>query len=93
MWNPTTYEKATFGGEWRIDCNRLCSLGQTGTCILGGGDNGSVYAWDQSSHWFIKQNTGHSDQVRSICAVDDATVVTGTASGDGSIIAWRSFTQ
>eukprot|EP00042_Codosiga_hollandica_P043140 m.405008 g.405008 ORF g.405008 m.405008 type:complete len:1345 (-) comp56485_c0_seq3:624-4658(-) len=89
VWDSATYEKVTFGGEWRIDCNRLYCLVSTSGHIVGSGDNGALYVWDRTTHWFTRQFTGHSDSARSLCVLEDGLIVSGSGSRDGSIIVWK----
>lgn len=92
VWNATTYEKATFGGEWRIDCNRLYSLVLVGAFVVGSGDNGTVYVWDEESHWFLRQFAGKtflSDA--GIASVIRSNSVSSTQTSSIRLRPFRSF--
>ena len=91
VWSTATYEKVTFGGEWRIDCRGFTSLVHTDGYILGGSNNGSIYTWNPETHWFVKQCQGHTDAVRSLCTISDSMAVSGGSSRDGHIVVWKDL--
>ncbi len=89
IWDSRTFSQASVGGQWSIDCGGINILIRTKTAIWAGAGNSVVFVWDLVSHGLLKELRCHTDSVRSLCALGDEYVISGSGSNDGSVVVWK----
>lgn len=48
------------------------------------------YVFDAATHIMLRELGGHDDAVRSLCRVGEHRIASGSSSGDGSIMVWKT---
>lgn len=88
IWDVTT---RCIKRDWLLDTQGISVLRAVGGTMWCGSTEGSVYIWDLHTHHPIQELRGHTDSVRSLCAVQDGrSVASGSGSHDGSIAMYRN---